>query len=99
MSENKTIIDYLSLNKDRFQKEYHITKLGIFGSIARNDFSKESDIDIIIEFEDNTPELYSIKEKLRQEISLEFNRQVDICREKYIKPIFKNQIISEAIYV
>ena len=99
MSDNKNIINYLTSNKERFQKDYHLTKIGIFGSVARNDFSDNSDIDLIVEFEDNVPDLYSVKNKIREEIGRHFNRQVDICREKYIKSIFKKQIISEAIYV
>lgn len=99
MRDNKQIIKYLSSNKDRFEREYHLTKLGVFGSFARNEFSSNSDIDIIVEFAENVDDLYSIKNKIKEEISLKFNRQVDICREKYIKPVFKEQIMSEAIYV
>lgn len=99
MSNNKIIIDYLVSNKHRFQKDYHLTKLGVFGSVARDEFSDNSDIDLIVEFEDNISDLYAIKKMIRDELSKKFNRQVDICREKYIKPIFKNQIISETIYV
>ncbi len=99
MIEAKRIINYLISNKERFQKEYHLTKIGVFGSIARNEFSDDSDIDIIVEFEDNVQDLYSVKKKLRNEISQHFNRQVDICRERYIKSILKKHIIAEAIYV
>ena len=98
MINSKQILDYLSLNKDRYQKEYHLTKIGIFGSLAREEQTNKSDIDIIVEFEENTPDLYYIKQKIRNEIESKFNLSVDICREKYIKPIFKTQILSEAKY-
>jgi predicted nucleotidyltransferase len=52
----------------------------------------------LVEFEDNTPDLYIIKQKIKEEIQSKFNLSVDICREKYIKPIFKKQILSEAKY-
>ncbi len=58
----------------------------------------DSDIDLVVEFEENTPDLYGKKQKLKAEIKSEFNAPVDICREKYIKPAFKNQILSEAKY-
>jgi predicted nucleotidyltransferase len=35
---------------------------------------------------------------LKDEIQSRFNLPVDICREKYIKPVFKNQILSDAKY-
>jgi len=98
MVNAQQILDYLTLNKSRYQKEYHLKRIGIFGSMARNEQSSKSDIDLLVEFEDNTPDLYIIKQKIKDEIQSEFNLSVDICREKYIKPIFKNQILSEAKY-
>jgi predicted nucleotidyltransferase len=92
------ILYYLSSNKKRLEKEYHLVKIGIFGSIARGEQNEKSDIDLIVEFEENTPDLYSIKQSLKDEIQSRFNLPVDICREKYIKPVFKNQILSDAKY-
>lgn len=93
------VINYLSLNKNRLKKEYNLTKIGVFGSIARNEQKETSDIDLIVEFENNTPSLFETKERLRAEIKKKFNVNVDICREKYIKQAFKEQIISEAKYL
>jgi hypothetical protein len=98
MIDSNQILYYLSSNKKRLEKEYHLVKIGIFGSIARGEQNEESDIDLIVEFEENTPDLYSIKQSLKDEIQSRFNLPVDICREKYIKPVFKNQILSDAKY-
>lgn len=98
MIELNQILAYLSLNKLRFEKEYHLKKIGVFGSIARGEQVVGSDIDLIVEFEENTADLFSLKQKLKKEIQAQFNLQVDICREKYIKPIFREQILSEAKY-
>ena len=98
MIEVNQILYYLSSNKSRLERDYHLKKIGVFGSIARGEQHNKSDIDLIVEFEDNTLDLYSIKQKLKKEIQSEFNLPVDICREKYINPIFKNQILSEAKY-
>jgi len=99
MSDLDTILNYLILNKDRFRNEYSIKKIGIFGSLARNEQNVYSDIDLIVEFEDNTSDLYLMKQRIKKEVEKKFHRPVDICREKYIKPIFRQQIISEAKYV
>ena len=98
MVDLNQILSYITQNKARFRREYHIIKIGIFGSIARNEQDEKSDIDLIVEFEDNTQNLFDIKESIRQEFVKKFNRPVDICREKYIKPVFKRQILSEAQY-
>lgn len=71
----------------------------MFGSFARNTPTEKSDIDLIVEFEDNTPNLYDLKNKLRQYIMEHLGRDVDICREKYIKPYAREMILREAIYV
>lgn len=99
MISSNQVLAYLASNKMRFQQEYHLTKIGVFGSIARNEPMDDSDIDLIIEFEENTDDLFDLKQKLKTEIINEFNVPVDICREKYIKPIFRKQILSEAKYV
>jgi predicted nucleotidyltransferase len=89
------ILQYLSANKEK----YRLKKIGIFGSYARNEQTPESDLDLLVEFEDNTPDLTEKKEFLRKDIQSVFHLQVDICREKYIKPVFRQQILSDAIYV
>ncbi|PRZ00835.1 type VII toxin-antitoxin system MntA family adenylyltransferase antitoxin [Marinilabilia salmonicolor] len=99
MVDTRKILNYLQANKERLSRDYHLTQIGLFGSVARGDQKADSDIDIAIEFEPNTPDLYSLKLNLKQEIQKKFNRPVDICRIKYIKPIFKNQILSEIKYV
>ena len=99
MHNSSQILAYLSSNKDRLMREYHLTKIGVFGSVARGDHSKQSDLDIIVEFDDEVKDLYLVKKRLRDEIQRQFNRPVDICREKFIKPIIKDHILSQARYV
>ncbi len=99
MVDVDSILNYLSENKDRLQKDYHLTKIGVFGSMARQEQTEKSDIDLIVEFEPNTPDLNSLKCQLKQEIQNKFNRSVDLCRLKYVKPIFKSLIQTEVRYV
>ena len=99
MANQNQILQYLSTNKQNICQKYRLKKLGFFGSYARNEQTSESDLDLLIEFEDNTPDLIEKKELLRKEIQSVFNINVDICREKYIKPVFRQQILSDAIYV
>jgi len=98
MIDSSKILFYLTSNKKRFKKEYHLVKIGVFGSIARGEQNEKSDIDLIVEFENNTPDLFVIKQRLRDEIQSQFDLPVDICREKYIKPIFRQQILADTKY-
>ena len=99
MKDSSQILTYLSNNKYRLMRKYHLTKLGVFGSVARGDQSNDSDIDLIVEFDDNVKDLYLVKKQLREEIKKHFNQPVDICREKYIKTGIKEHILSQARYV
>lgn len=99
MIERSNILSYLETNKERLMREYHLTKIGLFGSFSREDYHQASDIDLVVEFEPETQDLYLLKQNLRQEIQLIFNRPVDICRLKYIKPIFRSQIQQDVQYV
>lgn len=91
--------EYLASNKDFLCSKYHLKKIGFFGSFARGEQNSLSDIDIIVEFENNTSNLYEIKMELRDFLKKEFNREVDIAREKYIKDRIKKEISKEAIFV
>ena len=70
MTERSNIISYLEGNKERLMREYHLTTIGLFGSFSREQHNETSDIDIVVEFEPGTQNLYFLKQNLRQEIPL-----------------------------
>jgi predicted nucleotidyltransferase len=82
-------------------KKYHINELSIFGSSLRDDFNKNSDIDILVSFnKDSNITLFDIIE-LENEFTGLLNREVDIVEKESLKnPIRKNKILStrEIIY-
>ncbi|MCL1865675.1 MAG: nucleotidyltransferase domain-containing protein [Spirochaetes bacterium] len=83
-------------------KKYYIIELSIFGSSIRDDFTQNSDVDILVSFEHNSKiTLFDIME-LEKEFSLLLNREVDIVEKESLKnPIRKKRILStrEIIYV
>jgi len=94
-----SIISFLSQNKSKLQQKFDLTKIGLFGSYALGIEDNSSDIDLIIEFKPNTRNLSQKKYALKVLIEQQFNKEVDLCREKYIKPYFKQHILEQAIYV
>jgi predicted nucleotidyltransferase len=98
MKTRDEILDFLSQNKKLFRYRYHIDKIGLFGSYARGDQNNKSDLDLIVEFEENTQDLYELKLQIKDFFKTHLGLEVDICREKYIKPRFKKAILKEAIY-
>ena len=82
-------------------KKYHVMELSIFGSSIRDDFTQESDVDILVSFKKNSViNLFDIIE-LKKEFSMMLNREVDIVEKESLKnPIRKKKILStrEIIY-
>jgi uncharacterized protein len=99
MLDQNEIITFLSDQLPNLKAEYKISKIGIFGSFARNEQDDKSDIDILIEFKPGTMNIYEKKSKLKQSLINYFKRDVDLCREKYIKPHVKEYLKNEVIYV
>ena len=93
------ILAFIRQNRHYLKEHFHIKRIGIFGSFVHNEQTEDSDIDIIIELEDNTPGIYELKEDLRAFFGEQFQRGVDIAREKYLKSYVKAQINNEAVYV
>ena len=81
-----------------FREKYHIIRIGVFGSYARGEQSIDSDIDLLVEFEENTQNLYELKLELKNYFLKSLGIEIDICREKYIKPRIKKQILKETVY-
>jgi uncharacterized protein len=98
MKTRAQILMFLSQNKVLFREKYHIIRIGLFGSYARDEQNINSDIDLLVEFEDNTQDLYDLKLQLKDYFLKSLGIEIDICREKYIKPRIKNQILKEALY-
>ena len=97
--EKSDILNYLQSNKEYYRTNFNIIKIGIFGSYSRETQSDNSDIDIIFEFGQNTTSIFDKKYELRKQLTEHFKTNVDICREKAIKSIYKEGILSEAIFV
>jgi predicted nucleotidyltransferase len=82
-------------------EKYRIKELSIFGSSLREDFTENSDIDILVSFRsDSKITLFDMME-LENDFSQLVNREVDIVEKESLKnPIRKNSILStrEIIY-
>jgi hypothetical protein len=98
MKTRDQVLTFLSQNKKLFRDDYHIIRIGLFGSYARGDQNGGSDIDLLVEFEEGTENLYDLKLKLKEFIRLKLGMDVDICREKYIKSRMRSSILKETVY-
>jgi predicted nucleotidyltransferase len=99
MIKKEDILAFVRQNRHYLKEHFHIKRIGLFGSFVHDVQTEESDIDIVIELEDNTQGIYELKEELRAFFGEQFQRDVDIAREKYLKSYVKAQINNEAVYV
>ena len=98
MLSSNEIIQFLKENKSYLNNHFHCSEIGLFGSFARNEKTEQSDIDILVVFETDTPNLYEVELELKVYLEKCFHKEVDICSKKWIKPIFKPLVLKEAIY-
>ena len=93
------IVNYLKAHKVEFYNRFNIEKIALFGSYARGDAHKDSDIDILIELKKNTKNVYCIKKELKEFLADVFKKDIDIARIKYLQPYYKDEILKDSIFV
>ena len=99
MLNTDEVLDFLRNHRQAIKSDFRIVKLGLIGSFARGEQTEDSDIDLLVEFEPNTDDIFEKKLQLKDLLKTSFDRDVDICREKYVKPYIKRYLSKEAIYV
>ena len=78
-------------------QKYAIESLYTFGSYAREEQHKRSDIDILVDFK-KTPDLLTFIE-LEEYLSDKLNLAVDLVPKRKLKKELKEQILSEAVAI
>ncbi len=93
------IVSYLAKNKNRFLNKYHITKIGLFGSYAKGNANKNSDIDIAYELEEDYKINYSVFLSLNDELERDLRTKIDLVNLKKMNPLILITARDEFIYV
>ena len=93
LAEIKTILQ--GQKKDLFKK-YRIKSLAIFGSVARNENSAISDLDLLVEFNENIGIRFI---DLANQIERAVDLKTDLVSRNAIKERYYEQIKDELIYV
>ena len=81
-----------------FCKRNNINKLSLFGSVLRDDFTPQSDVDLLVEFlEGKTPGLAIVD--LQDELSRILGREVDLRTAAELSRFFRDRVLSEAVTI
>ena len=79
-----------------FCKRNHIRKLSVFGSATRGQLGSDSDIDLLVEFEEgHTPGLFSII-KMEMELAEVLGRKVDLRTPEDLSQYFRDEVMQNA---
>ncbi len=81
-----------------FCQRNHIRKLSLFGSVLRDDFTPESDVDVLVEFEPGkTPGLAFFS--MGRDLSSMLHRRVDFLTAEELSRYYRTEVLGEAVPV
>ena len=83
---------------EHFCERYHILRLSLFGSVLREDFTHQSDVDVLVEFESGkTPGIAIIT--MEDELSEIINRKIDLRTPADLSRYFREEVQKEALVI
>ena len=79
-----------------FCKRWQVTEFALFGSVLRGDFSPESDVDVLVSFEEEARHTLFDMERMETELSGIFGREIDLVSRRGIEAS-RNRLRRNAI--
>jgi len=81
---------------EQFCKKHHIRRLLFFGSVLREDFGADSDVDVLVEFETGQVVGFLRLASLELELSKILNRKVDLRTPAELSRYFRQEVLEMA---
>ena len=88
------ILNFLTTHKKEMQDTYALTKIGLFGSYAKDRANENSDIDIVVDMPSDFDAFFDLKDFLEKEL----RKNIDLGLEKSMRPFIKNAIKDDILY-
>ena len=96
MTELNTIKQILTQLKPELITKFHVSSIGLFGSVVRDDFSPSSDIDIIVDFSQPIGiEFVDLADFIERKLK----KNIDLVSKNGVKQKYYRSFESEIIYV
>ena len=93
----RVAVDRVRLSE--FCRRHRIAELALFGSVLRDDFGPDSDVDVLVSFAPEAhPSLFDLAE-MREELNLLFGREVDIVERPALRNPFRKRSILSSLQV
>ena len=87
----------IEIPKDRiadFCRRHRIRSLSLFGSVLREDFRSDSDVDVLAEFEPDAQVGFIALSRMQRELSALLRRSVDLVPREGLKPKIREAVLS-----
>ncbi|MCT2536744.1 nucleotidyltransferase family protein [Aquibacillus koreensis] len=97
MLSQQEILEDLSNNMYIWKEKYGMKRIALFGTYTREEQTESSDIDLLVEFEENSITFDNYMD-LKLHLEDHFKKQVDLVILDDIKPAIKPSIIRSAKY-
>jgi uncharacterized protein len=80
-------------------RKHHIRKLSLFGSVLREDFQPDSDVDVLVEYEPGHVPGFITQSRLRRELSNILGREADLRTPASLSDYFRDEVEASAILI
>ena len=81
-------------------RRFQVRSLALFGSVLREDFRPDSDVDVLVEFDSNARIGFMAFSRMQRELADLLGRPVDLVPKEGLKPVIRDQVLAntEEIY-
>jgi predicted nucleotidyltransferase len=95
MTQRRARIDIPLERVEDFCRRHHIRRLALFGSVLRDDFTPDSDVDVLVEFEPGQTPGWSFF-SMQDELAGILGRRVDLNTAQSLSKYFRDEVLAEA---
>ncbi|MDI6808577.1 MAG: nucleotidyltransferase family protein [Candidatus Eisenbacteria bacterium] len=98
MTAKKAHVEFPEDKVASFCKKHHILRLSLYGSVLRDDFGLESDVDVLVEFETgHVPSFFRLFD-MEDELSVMLGgRKVDLRTPEDLSRYFRRNVLATAV--
>ena len=89
-------VRFPSVRLNEFCRRHHVRRLSLFGSVLRDDFRPDSDVDVLVEFEPGQVvglRIAQMEQELGQMLD---DRRIDLRTPNELSPYFRDEVLREA---
>jgi uncharacterized protein len=79
-----------------FCQHYQVKRMALFGSVLRDDFRPDSDVDVLVVFDPSARITFLTLGRMTRELTTLFNRQVDLVPQEGLKPAIREAVLASA---